>query len=176
MQVLRSFLWGFRSAERVSFPTMEKKLKDRRGPCRKHPVFSMAPSPDPRFTGVVGGGQGFRSFAKSALLTATHHFGQKSVLFYGSNMIRPPRRRGLRILSPDTPYRVRAYSLRRSSSPNRTHFVGLRFGFIYARLLYVRILITGTARHADILSKKRWQFGRHQRAHFFGRFHSQFLP
>ena len=48
-------------------------------------------SPDPLFTGVVGGGWGFRGFAKSDRLAATLHPGQKSVLFYGSNMIRPPR-------------------------------------------------------------------------------------
>ena len=51
----------------------------------------MAFSPDPLFTGAVGGGCGFRGVAKSDRLTAALHREQKSVLFYGSNMIRPLR-------------------------------------------------------------------------------------
>ena len=43
-------------------------------------------------------------------------------------LLAPYRRRGLRILSPDTPYSVRAYSLRRSSSPKHNHYVGLCLG------------------------------------------------
>ena len=53
-------------------------------------VFSMAFSPDPWFTGDVGGGQGFRWAAKSEKLTATLHLGQKSGPFFGGYMIRPP--------------------------------------------------------------------------------------
>ena len=44
-----------------------------------------------------------------------------------------PRRRGLRIVRDDDFFFlaiVIPHSLRRSSSPNRTHCVGLRFGFL----------------------------------------------
>ena len=51
----------------------------------------MAFSPVPLITGAVGGGQGFRWAAKSEKSTATLHLGQKSLTFYGRNMIRPPR-------------------------------------------------------------------------------------
>ena len=54
------------------------------------PVFSMAFSPDPLFTGAVGGGWGFLWAAKIDKLTATRHPGQKSGPFYGGYMIRPP--------------------------------------------------------------------------------------
>ena len=70
---------------------MEKKPKDRRGQRRKHSRVFNGVFPGPLVTGVFfGGGWGFRWAAKFASLTATHPLWQKSVLFYGSYMIRPP--------------------------------------------------------------------------------------
>ena len=76
--------------ERVSFPAMEKKPKDRRGKRRKHSRVFSGVFTGPLKTGAVGGGWGFRWAAKSAKSTAALYRGQKPRVFYGSNMIRPP--------------------------------------------------------------------------------------
>ena len=115
---------------RVSFQTIEKKPKDRRRQRRKHSVFSMAFSPDPLFTGAVGGGWGFSMGCKICSIDGYAPPWAEIRTFLRGQQTRPPRRRGLRI-APNPASGI-SRSLRRSFSPKHNHYVGLRLGPVWA--------------------------------------------
>ena len=81
---------GFASAEASFFSSDGKETKRSPGTTPKTSRFQWRFPRSPCFTGVAGGGWGFRWAAKSAKSTAALRLGQKSQAFYGSYMIRPP--------------------------------------------------------------------------------------